>query len=79
MGNQRDYLSRAARYAQMTKINNKLIDLLYYEEDVSEKYEGKNNTRMYIMKELKLKEGKNSLEKAVANHQLYQKLKKLEK
>lgn len=79
MGKQRDYLSRAARYAQMSTIKNNLLDILYYAEDISEKYEGKNNTRNHIMEDLKVKEGKNSLERAVANHQLYQKLKKLEK
>lgn len=79
MGKQRDYLSRAARYAQMSTIKNNLLDILYYAEDISENYEGKNNTRTYIIKDLKVKEGKNSLEKAIANHQLYQKLKNLEK
>lgn len=78
MGRQRDYISRAARYSGFTTIKNELIDILYYAEDVNDRYEGKNNSREYILEDLKIREGKNSLTKAEANHKIYQKLKKME-
>lgn len=77
LGNQFKLLSRAARYAGMSEIKNAICDLLDVAADVSPDLDGVNNTREYLLAHFAIAEGKNALEKAKANRQLYDCLKGL--
>lgn len=77
LGNQFKLLSRAARYAGMSEIKNAICDLLDVAADVSPDLDGINNTREYLLAHFAIAEGKNALEKAKANRQLYDCLKGL--
>ena len=75
LGNQFKLLSRAARYAGMSEIKNAICDLLDVAADVSPDLDGVNNTREYLLAHFAIAEGKNALEKAKANKELYECLK----
>ena len=77
LGNQFKLLSRAARYAGMSEIKNAICDLLDVAADVSPDLDGVNNTREHLLAHFAIAEGKNALEKAKANRQLYDCLKGL--
>ena len=78
LGNQAKLISRAARYAQMKKIDNQFFDLLDYAADVSEEFDMQNNTRSYLLGHFGLKEGNDALEKANLNMVILEKLKEVE-
>lgn len=77
LGNQFKLLSRAARYAGMSEIKNAICDLLDVAADVSPDLDGVNNTREHLLAHFAIAEGKNALEKAKANKELYECLKGL--
>ncbi len=77
LGNQAKLISRAARYAGMKEIQNEFYDLLDLAADASPDFDGVNNTREYLLSHFAIDEGKSALEKAEANRQLYDALKKL--
>ena len=77
LGNQAKLISRAARYTGMNAIKNEFYDILDFAADISEKFDGKNNTREYLLSRFSVKEGKTALEKAKINKQLYDLLKGL--
>lgn len=75
LGNQAKLISRAARYAGMSEIKNKLYDLLDLAADTSAEFDLANNTREYLLSHFSIAEGKTALEKARINKQLYDALK----
>ena len=75
LGNQAKLISRAARYAGMHEIKNEFYDLLDLAADTSAEFDLANNTREYLLEHFSLAEGKNALEKAKINKQLYDTLK----
>lgn len=78
-GNQAKLITRAARYSGIKQIKNEFIDLLEYSADISEEFDLQNNTREYLLKYFSIKEGKDSVEKAIVNKKIYQKLKEIDK
>ena len=76
LGNQAKLISRAARYTGMKKIKNEFFDLLDLAADVSADFDLANNSRKYLLGYFSFKEGKNALEKAQINKQLYDVLKR---
>ncbi len=74
LGNQCKLLSRAARYSGMKKIENQFFDLLDFAADTDSKFDLANNTREYLLSYFKLEEGKNSLDKAKINIELFKAL-----
>lgn len=79
MGEQLSLISRAARYAGLKTIDNKLFDILDYAAEVNPEYDLMNNNREYIIKDLGIEEGFNALAKARVNMRLYEKLKELDR
>lgn len=77
LADQAKMITRLARYSNMTKIKNQFFELLDYAADISEKFDLENNSREYLLNHFKLKEGKDSLEKAKKNIDIYNKLKKM--
>ena len=75
LGNQAKLISRAARYAGMREIKNEFYDLLDLAADASLEFDLANNTREYLLTHFSIAEGKNALEKAQINKQLYDALK----
>lgn len=71
LGNQAKLISRAARYSSMKEIPNLFFDLLDYAADISDKFDMENNTRDYLIGYFNLHEGKDSLEKAKRNVDIY--------
>lgn len=71
LGNQAKLISRAARYSGMKEITNRFFDLLDYAADISAEFDMQNNTRKYLLDYFKLSEGKDSLEKAKRNVDIY--------
>ncbi len=76
LGNQAKLISRAARYAGMKEIKNDFYDLLDLAADTSSDFDLANNTREYLLAHFQIPEGKEALDKAKANHLLYNALKK---
>lgn len=79
LGNQAKLISRAARYAGMKSIPNLFFDLLDYAADVSSDFDMQNNNREYLLTHFKISEGKDALEKAKNNIEIYNHLMKLDK
>lgn len=75
LGNQAKLISRAARYAGMSEIKNEFYDILDLAADTSTEFDLANNTREYLLDRFSITEGKNALEKAKINKQLYDVLK----
>ena len=71
LGNQAKLISRAARYAGMKEIKNEFYDILDLAADTSSEFDLANNTREYLLAHFSVEEGKNALEKAQINKQLY--------
>ena len=77
MGKQMSLLTRAARYSKYTRIQNQVLDILYYAEDNCEKYGKISLNRQMLISDFKMVEGRDALEKATINHKMYQKIKKM--
>lgn len=75
MGKQKNLLTRAARYSKYTSIPNQMLDINHYAEDYCKQYMTAIVDRNKLLSDLHLTEGKNALEKATRNHQIYQKIK----
>ena len=71
LGNQLKYITRAARYTGMKEIKNEFFDILDFAADVSADFDLANNTREYLLSHFSMDEGRDSLEKAKLNKQLY--------
>lgn len=71
LGNQAKIITRAARYAGMNEIKNEFYDLLDLAADISEDFNMENNTRTYLCSYFAINEGRSSLEKALANKEIY--------
>lgn len=71
LGNQAKLISRAARYSGMKEIKNEFFDLLDLAADTSSDFDLANNTREYLLSAFSIPEGKNAIEKALVNKQLY--------
>lgn len=71
LGSQAKLISRAARYSGRKEITNKFFDLLDYAADISVEFDMQNNTREYLLHYFKLSEGKDALEKAKRNVDIY--------
>lgn len=76
LGNQSKLLSRAARYSGMREISNEFFDLLDMAADCSPEFDLGNNTREFLLAHFGIREGCSALEKAQANKELYDKLRK---
>ena len=76
-GNQAKLITRAARYTGMKEIKNEFIDLLDVAADCDEKYDMENNNREFLIKEFGLIEGRDALNKAKINIDIYNKLKEI--
>lgn len=79
LGTQAKLISRAARYTGMKSIANLFFDLLDYAADVSSDFDMQNNNREYLLAHFKINEGKDSLEKAKKNIEIYNHLMELDK
>lgn len=79
LGEQAKLISRAARYSGMAKISNQFLDLLDLAEDTLEGLELSANSRTALLRRCHIEEGSDALGKALANHQLFQKLMSREK
>lgn len=75
LGEQAKLLSRAARYTGMDAIPNPMLDLLDLAEDTLRDYDPAENAREGLLRDFKIADGKDALGKAIANHELYQRLK----
>lgn len=75
LGEQAKLLSRAARYTGMNAIPNQLLDLLDLAEDTLPDYDPTENAREYLLRDFQITEGEDAQGRAIANHELYQKLK----
>ena len=75
LGAQADMLSRAARYAGKTGINNKFCDLLDIAADKDEFFDMQNNHRGFLMQHFGIEDHGDALLKAKSNIRLYQRLK----
>lgn len=74
LGVQARLISRAARYAGMNHIKNKFFDLLDFASDIDREFDFKNNNREYLLRTFSIAEGSDSLEKAMANINIYNSL-----
>lgn len=74
LGEQARLLVRAARYSGLAQIKNPILDLLDVAADRSPEFDGANNSREYLMARFGITPGKDALQKATADHLLYQKL-----
>lgn len=79
LGTQAKLISRAARYSSMKGIPNLFFDLLDYAADISSDFDMQNNSREYLLTHFKINEGKDSLEKAKKNIEIYNHLMELDK
>ena len=69
-------LSRAARYANMTRISSQFLDLLDYAADVNSNYDMKNYNREFLISHFSLDDDGDAMVKAENNVKLYTALKK---
>lgn len=79
LGNQAKLISRAARYSGMKSIPNLFFDLLDYAADISSDFDMQNNNREYLLTHFNISEGKDSLEKAKINIEIYNHLMEIDK
>lgn len=70
-GTQAKFISRAARYAGMKRIDNEFLDLLDLAADIDSKFDLQNNSRTYLLQNFEIEEGSDSLGKAKANYLLF--------
>ena len=68
-------ISRSARHAGLKKIENKFMDLLDFAAEVSTNFDGKNNSREFLVQFYSLTEGEDSLSKAELNYKIFELLK----
>lgn len=76
LGKQKDLLSRAARYADMTRISSQFLDLLDYAADVNSNYDMKNYNREFLISHFSLEDDGDAMVKAENNVKVYNALKK---
>ena len=78
LSGQAKLLARASRYAGMRSIPNEMFDLLDYAAEVDSKFDGKNNTREFLLSYFGMTEGKSAMEKAMKNIELYEALNRID-
>lgn len=76
LGTQAKIFTRALRYSGKNEIKNGFLDILDYAADIDSKFDLENNNREFLLKYFEIDEGRDSLEKAIKNFEIFEKLKR---